>query len=116
MSMAEERSQTTDWRTRADPEWTATYGVDELHIVLFEPNDDRPGRRETVMVQIPEASRQQVRQALKQANKLRARLGFICDTREQADAIAETAGTALSSHRRIAYERAEAGGWGLNHA
>ena len=107
---------TTEWRTRADPDWTATYGVAELHIVMFEPHDDRPGSRATVMVQIPEASRQQIRAALKQAIKRGARLSFVCDTREQADQIAATAAKKLPAHRRIAYERAEAGGWGLRHA
>jgi hypothetical protein len=49
--------------------------------------------------------------AIKQADKWKARVGFICDTRQEADEIAQTVPRRLPNHRRIAYERAEAGHW-----
>jgi hypothetical protein len=107
-------TDTPEWRTRVEPELAARYGVDELHVVLFEPDGDRPGTRNVVGVQIPEASRQQIREAIKQANKRRARVIFFCDTGDQADEMAVKAGEKLPHHHRIAYERAEAGEWGLH--
>jgi K+-sensing histidine kinase KdpD len=105
----------SEWRTRADPEWTADYGVSELHVVMFEPREDRPGKRDVVAVQIPETPRQQIRAALRQADTLRARLLFVCDTQKQADETAKAAAKQLPTHRRVAYERAAFGGWGLRH-
>ena len=46
-------STAAEWRTRVTSEWTARYGVNELHAVFFEPDDDRPGMRFTVIVADP---------------------------------------------------------------
>jgi hypothetical protein len=63
-------------------------------------------------VQIPEARRPEIRRGLKAARCRQARLIFLCNTADQADRIAITAAAALPAHRRIALERALAGGWG----
>lgn len=104
---------TPEWRTRIDPHITAKFGVAELHGVFFQPDDDRGGLSPAAMVAIPETPPDQVQKALEFARNAKARLGFLCDTAEQANHIAAVAQSALRFHRRVAYERAEAGGWGL---
>ena len=100
------------WTSRIDPDYTAAFGVGELHGVLFEPDDDRGGMRDTIAVQIPEASRQCVRRACRLATQLRARVSFICDTVEQAEQTAGRVARWLPHHHRISLERAREGGWG----
>jgi len=100
------------WPTKIPAAYTAPLGL-ELHVVLFEPANDRGGRSAVVGVQIPEATRPLIRRGLEEARRRRARLIFLCDTAEQADRIAATAAAALPDHRRIAIERAAAGRWGL---
>jgi len=43
----------------------------------------------------------------------RSRVGFVCDTAEQAEEVAKLAAQALPKHRRMALERAAAGAWGV---
>jgi hypothetical protein len=100
------------WRTRADPEWTAEYGVPEAHAVMFEPVADRAGMSHTVGISIPETSEPEIRHAINIAIKAEARTLFTCDTAEQAEAMAAYAAPLLPGHHRMAYERAEAGKWG----
>jgi hypothetical protein len=101
------------WRTRCPPEHTSLYGCPELHAVFFAPIGDKNGPCDAVGMQVPEASRQQISAALRIARQKRARVFFICDTREQADRIAARASRLLPDHRRMPYERVEAGMWGL---
>jgi hypothetical protein len=48
-----------------------------------------------------------------QARGLKARVLFICDTHEQAEAMAKRAAALLPEHRRLSLDRAEAGAWAL---
>ena len=105
----------TTWRTRVDPRLTALHGCGEMHAVSFQPLDDCGGPRCAVTVPIPEASNKEVADAIKMTALLSCRLLFLCDTRAQAAAIAERAGRMLPDHRRVPYERAEAGEWGLRN-
>jgi hypothetical protein len=100
------------WRTRADPTMTSQYGLPETHVAMFEPVPERGGLNHTVSIMIPETSQIERRLALSMAVKARARTSFICDSGEQAEAMAAYAAPLLPGHRRIAYERAEAGQWG----
>src|SRR5690242_16661484 len=99
------------WTTRADPKQTRPYGCDEVHIVLFQPEDDQGGACAAVVCMIRESSRRMIKQAIAQANQHRARLTFLCDTVCEAAEVAEYAAKRLPKHRRIALERAEAGAW-----
>lgn len=101
----------SEWRTRIDPALTAKGGVAELHVVCFEPIDDHGGRRPVVCISVPEASRQTIRKGLKIAARREARVLILCDTAEQAITVGAMA-PRLRRHRRVPYERAEAGGWG----
>ena len=101
-----------DWRTVIDPAITAAFGAGDLHVAIFQPTCDRAGPRDAVVMMIPEASRPEVAAALNAAAAWQARVVFVCDTRRQADEIADYAARRLPRHRRIAYERAAAGGWG----
>jgi hypothetical protein len=47
-----------NWRTQVDPDLTAAFGRAEIHCVFFQPVDDTGGTRTSVILQIPEASRQ----------------------------------------------------------
>jgi hypothetical protein len=103
-----------NWRTRIDAAAEAYYGVAEAHGVFFQPISDRGGPiGNTVVVSIPETPDAKITGALALAMRTNARMAFLCDTRNQAEAIAGRAGAALPTHRRVAYERAEAGAWGL---
>jgi hypothetical protein len=101
------------WRTRLDAADEAYFGVAEVHAVFYQPNSDRGGRGQAVTVNIPETPDAKVTEALAMAGRINARLVFLCDTRDQAEAVAERADAVLPTHRRVAYERAEAGAWGL---
>lgn len=106
--------ETELWRTLVDPAHAAAFGCDtELHAVFFEANDDNPGLCAAVAVQIPEISDVQLAVAMQRATQMRARVLFLCDTREQADEIAARASGMLHAHHRVSYERAEAGEWGI---
>jgi hypothetical protein len=100
------------WRTEIDRDHCAAFGCSTLHAVFFRHADDSGGESPAVAVMIPEATRQQRRAAFREAERNRARVVFICDTRELAEDIAHRAATALSQHRRVPYEVAEAAKWG----
>jgi hypothetical protein len=77
------------WRTSVDSETCARYGVSELHAVFLQPVDDIGGTRNCVIVNIPETPTPLIKEAISNARRMKARVGFVCDTRKQADAIAE---------------------------
>lgn len=62
--------------------------------------------------QIPEAGAGEIQHGLAIVAKLRARFLLVCDTERQAADVAHLAARQLPLHRRVAYERAEAGAWG----
>jgi len=78
----------------------------------LEPVEERGGVNHSISISIPETPKIEIRLALNAAIKAQARTSFMCDTAEQAEAMAAYAAPLLSGHRRIAYERAEAGKWG----
>jgi hypothetical protein len=78
------------------------------HHVLFQPLGDDGGLAPAVVLNIPEGL-DSFDYAMKQARKLKARVSFICDTREQAADMAARAANALPRHRRIALEGGEGG-------
>jgi hypothetical protein len=102
---------TQEWTTKLPR--TGAYGIDEAHGVFFEHRTDRGGLARAVVVQIPEATAG-LAEAMAQARRFKARVAFICDTREQADDVARQAAPLLPRHRRVALERAADGGWGLD--
>jgi len=61
------------------------------HVVFFQPQGDRGGLCNVVTFMIPESTRQQIRHGLAAARSRRARVIFVCDTADQADAIAKLA-------------------------
>jgi hypothetical protein len=99
------------WRTRIDAADEARYGITEAHGVFFQPINDRGGHSNVVTVMIPETSDIEITEALAIAIRINARVAFLCDTRDQAEAIAVRATNVLSTHKRISYEQAEAGAW-----
>jgi hypothetical protein len=100
------------WRTRFNPEATDAYSAPEMHVTLFEATNEPGGINHSVSLMIPETSPIERRLALNIAVKAAARTTFMCDTAEQAEAMAAYATPLLPGHRRVAYERAEAGQWG----
>ena len=108
------RSELDDfWRTEVDPAQAAAYGCATIpHIVFFAPLNDRGGAANCVAVNIPEAGGRLIRTAMRRARQGRARVLFVCDTVDQAAAIAHRAARLLPRHRRVPYEKAEAGAWG----
>jgi hypothetical protein len=95
------------WATRV----VNPYNGATNHVVFFDPAADRSGPCPVVRLEIPEARRPTIRGAFKEAQQRRARLIIVCDTTEQADAIAASATASLPHHRRVALERALEGGW-----
>jgi hypothetical protein len=102
-----------EWRTQIDPAHAASYGCADIHVVFFQPLSDRGGACPCVSVQIPEASQHAVKAAMAHARQSKARVMFMCDTHDQAVAIANRASALLPNHRRVPYERAEAAAWNL---
>jgi hypothetical protein len=82
-----------------------------LHAVLFAPNNDRGGECDTVTIEIPEGEHA-LSYACKHATALSARVIAMCNTRAQADAVADHFSRHLRNHHRISLERARAGAWG----
>jgi len=103
---------TDEWTTLVPAHLLTQFGVNELHAVLFEPNDDRGGMRNVVIIQIPETPPREIRLAMRQATMLDARVMFLCDSRKQALTAAADGARGLPKHHRIALERASQGGWG----
>lgn len=100
------------WTTKVPAEHLAAFGLAEIHGVFFEHRADRGGLARAVVVQIPEAIAA-LAEAMVQARSFKARVAFLCDTQQQAEEIAEQAAKLLPRHRRVAFERAAAGGWGF---
>jgi len=98
--------------TRLDPAYTARFGCGELHAVFYQHKGDQGGTCATAMVQIPEASRRQIKATLAWARANRARLSFVCDTGDQVQQMQDIAARLLPDHRPVSMERAEAGAWG----
>ena len=89
-----------EWRTRADHEHIAPYGLSDLHMVMFESLKDRGGMCHTVTISIPETPPRTIGYALSLAREAHARTTFMCDTAEQAEAVAASvAPNVASSHR-----------------
>lgn len=121
-------NQSENWTTRMPPERTEPFGVAELHVVYFLPND-WPGAGPTIGLQIPECKMQCValapdgmplimlkepqdknikkwlRAACEMAAEQTACLIISCDTNEQATRAAKVATRLLPKHRRAAPER-----------
>jgi hypothetical protein len=110
--MTDAHTVAPNWRTLIDPQITASYGCGELLAVFYQPREDTGGTQPSVVITIHETMRQQISAALRIAHQQRSRVVIITDTREQADRIAARATELLPTHRRIAYERAEAGQYG----
>lgn len=101
------------WRTHIEPQHAAVFGVAEAHVAFFRAHTDHGGARDTVAVLIPETPRELITAAMRHATCTGARVVFVTDTAEQADAIAAQAARMLPKHSRIAYELAAAGEWGV---
>jgi hypothetical protein len=98
--------------TRLDPHLTRRFGCEELHGGHFQHKGDRGGWCSAVMISVPEASRGDIKAGLAWARAKRARVGFTCDTAEQARKIQALARRLLPHHRLLAVMRAAAGAWG----
>lgn len=101
------------WRTLVDREFARSFGCEELHVVLFQPKADAGGGKPCVLIEVPEAPASQIVVALGQAVSMGARVLIVCDTGNQAMEMAKFAGLLLPTHKRVSYERAEAGDWGF---
>ena len=100
------------WRTRVVPAISARFDVHELHAVFFEPVGERTRTDSVVlMLRIPETPADEIAAEMQFATKTKIYIGFLCDTRQQANAILRRARTMLPNHRRMALERAEAEAW-----
>ncbi len=100
----------TSWRTKLDH--PAIPPGHELHGVFLEPVSDEGAPRSTVCLQIPEATAGEIEHAFATAARFQTRVVIITDTAEQAAEFAKLSATKLPLHRRVAYERAEAGAVG----
>jgi hypothetical protein len=89
--------------------WTTLYGG--YHVVMFQPIDDDGGIRSCMSVELPGVPWPVIQTAFDAVTRAKARLLFVCDTRDQADEAAAQAERWLPKHRRIACERAAAGDW-----
>ena len=98
-------------RRTVDPLYQALGAAAAYHHVYFQPLGDDGGLAPAVVLNVPEGL-DSFDYAMAQARELKARVSFICDTKEQAVDMAARASSALPAHRRIALERAEAGSWG----
>jgi hypothetical protein len=98
-----------NWRTHIDPVGLNFFGVTEAHVAFFWPHTDRGGPRQSLVVMVPVTLRSVIRQAMRSATQVEARVAFVADARPEADAIADRAARMLPKHRRISYELAAAG-------
>jgi hypothetical protein len=117
-----------DWTTTVLPEFTAPYGVEEVHNIWLTPKGWL-GQGPAVSLLIPECemhlvilatnsepvafvNRSQnknikgwIRSACKIVKDHGAAISFACDTHEQAEMAAKIASKLLPKHERIALER-----------
>ena len=98
-------------RRSVNPMYQALGAAAVYHHVYFQPLGDDGGLAPAVVLNVPEGL-DSFDYAMEQARAHKARVSFICDTREQAADMAARAACALPTHRRISLERAEAGAWG----
>jgi hypothetical protein len=98
------------WRTKLDH--PAIPPGQELHAVFLEPIGDQGGACSTIALQVPEATEREVGHAFTTAARFQMRMVIITDTAEQAAEFAKLATTKLPMHRRVAFERAQAGAMG----
>ena len=108
----QERRRTTRWATRLDPNYTLSFGCNEVHGVFLMSNEDVGGPRGAVVVQIPETSGELFVEAMEIATQGRARLVFLCDTPSQGRKVARKAAKMLPNRCRVSMERALAGARG----
>lgn len=101
-----------EWTTKVPAELLAAYGLTEIHGVFFEHRSDRGGEARAVVVQVPEAIAG-LAEAMAAARSFKARVALLCDTKQQAEEVAKQAASLLPRHRRVAFERAAEGGWGI---
>lgn len=118
------------WTTRVPPERTQPFGVAELHVAYFVP-DDWLGAGPVIGLQIPECKmmcvslapdgtplaminepqnkniKKWLRGACEMAAEQKACLILSCDTNEQAERAAKKATRLLPKHERASMERME---------
>src|SRR4029077_8221192 len=96
------------------PGWARRLGCPkELHAVFFQHRNDPGGSCDSVCVEVPEGM-SFFRQAMEVARERRARVLLMCNTRNQADAVARLVSNSLKDHRRVSIERARSGVWATN--
>ena len=100
------RRRTTRWATWLDPNYTLSFGCEELHSVSFGPEEDFGGPRDVVRVQIPEIPNELFTAAMAFATESWAQVVFVCDTTAQAGKAASRAEKMLPNHRCVSIERA----------
>jgi hypothetical protein len=118
-----------EWTTRADPEHTRKYGVEEVHNAYFLPRS-WPGKGPTFCLVIPECEVQfcflaadgqpvglinrpptnkrvkgWVRTVCKEAKRYGAAVILSCDTQEQVERAAKQVAELLPGHERVSMER-----------
>ena len=101
-----------NWHTILPADYTAKFGCPELHVAAFEHQDDPGGPWRCVAVQLPEASRQVINEALHVARRLKARILIVADTADQVARAVARIERRCPHHRRVSYERAQAGAFG----
>jgi hypothetical protein len=104
---------TSAYSTRIPPQYTERFGCEELHGAFLQHRADRGGNAASVILPLPEGEAF-FDFAMEQARRHKARVGFVCDTADQAVAALERARRALPKHRPVSIERAGAGRWGLS--
>jgi hypothetical protein len=99
------------WRTRLDTPLARRLGI-EAHTAVFRHRDDPGGPGKVVSIEIPEVPEPLIAEALQVARAMKARIVIVADSAAQAEAMATHIAITCSQHRRVAYERAEAGEFG----
>ena len=94
-------------RTRLEPEYTRRLGCEEIHAAFYYVvGDDGRSPRHTVVVQLPEDGADSLYVSVKMAAEISARIVFLCDTAEQANACDELVAKMMPNHVRVAPEKA----------
>jgi hypothetical protein len=118
-----------EWTTRADPELTRQYGVEEIHNAYFLPRS-WPGKGPTFSLLIPECEVQfcfldadgepvgyinrpptnrkvksWIRTVCEEARRYSAAVTLSCDTQEQVERAAKQVARLLPGHERVSMER-----------
>lgn len=94
-------------RTRLEPEYTRKFGCEELHAAFYNAvGDDGKSPRDTVVVQLPEDGADVIFVSVRLAVEMSARIVFLCDTAEQANACDELVAKVMPNHVRVDPEKA----------